>query len=43
MLSEPDENEPEKFEAVMDGGEYTNSGKDLIDPTQNPDTRIFLL
>ena len=37
LLSELDTSELEKFEAVIDSGEYTGSVKDLINLTQNLD------
>ena len=41
VLSELDEDELAKFEAVMDSGEYTGSAKDLINLAQNLDAYIF--
>ena len=41
VLSELDEDELAKFEAVMDSGEYTSSVKDLINLAQNLDAYIF--
>ena len=41
VLSELDEYELEKFEAVMDSGEYTGSVKDLINLAQNLDSYNF--
>lgn len=41
LLSEMDQSDIEKFEAVMDSGEYTGSVKDLINLTQNLDCFEF--
>ncbi|MDU5293923.1 MAG: antirestriction protein ArdA [Clostridium sp.] len=41
VLSELDEDELAKFEAVMDSGEYTGSTKDLINLAQNLDSYNF--
>ena len=41
LLSELDEDELAKFEAVMDGGEYTGSVKELINLAQNLDDFNF--
>ena len=41
VLSELDEDELAKFEAVMDSGEYTGSVKDLINLAQNLDSYNF--
>ena len=41
LLSELDQSELEKFEAVIDSGEYTGSVKDLINLTQNLDCFEF--
>ena len=41
VLSELDEDELAKFEAVMDSGEYTGSAKDLINLAQNLDSYNF--
>lgn len=41
LLSELDTSELEKFEAVIDSGEYTGSVKDLINLTQNLDCFEF--
>lgn len=41
VLSELDEDELAKFEAVMDSGEYTGSVKDLINLAQNLDAYEF--
>ena len=41
LLSELDEDELAKFEAVMDGGEYTGSVKELINLAQNLDNFDF--
>ena len=41
VLSELDESDLEKFEAVMDSGEYTGSVKDLINLAQNLDNYDF--
>ena len=41
LLSELDEDELAKFEAVMDSGEYTGSVKELINLSQNLDSYSF--
>ena len=41
LLSELDEDELAKFEAIMDGGEYTGSVKELINLAQNLDNFDF--
>ena len=41
LLSELDQSELEKFEAIIDSGEYTGSVKDLINLTQNLDCFEF--
>ena len=41
LLSEMDQSDIEKFEAVIDAGEYTGSVKDLINLTQNLDCFEF--
>ena len=41
LLSEMDQSDIEKFEAVIDAGEYTGSVKDLINLTQNLDCFDF--
>lgn len=41
LLSEMDQSDLEKFEAVIDAGEYTGSVKDLITLTQNLDCFEF--
>ena len=41
LLSEMDQSDIEKFEAVLDAGEYTGSVKDLINLTQNLDCFEF--
>lgn len=41
LLSEMDQGDIEKFEAVIDAGEYTGSVKDLINLTQNLDCFEF--
>ena len=41
LLSEMDQSDLEKFEAVIDAGEYTGSVKDLINLTQNLDCFEF--
>ncbi len=41
VLSELDKDELAKFEAVMDGGEYTGSVKELINLAQNLDSYSF--
>lgn len=41
LLSELDQSDLEKFEAVIDSGEYTSSVKDLINLTQNLDCFEF--
>ena len=41
LLSDMDHSDLEKFEAVIDSGEYTGSVKDLINLTQNLDCYEF--
>ena len=41
LLSDMDQSDLEKFEAVIDAGEYTGSVKDLINLTQNLDCFEF--